>query len=545
MGVGRELVNRHHIPDPPASIHSEFDCCSAKFTAKVNFKPKPLSPARASLFGAPVILDISLDARLNLLRLPRPELPFVPSRYRIPRINAMQSDRMQSVQKRFVKLRGKTSTADNATVSATVKDYEDIERAITKIIEDAQHLQQSWSDISVFQLNIAKGFQDIYEPILGTTEGEGRPSGVNTPRHIASRTNNLHEAYAGLQEEMAVEITSIETQLLRPATDARDMILPIRGTIKKREAKRVDYENAHEKVTKLQRKTGRSVKEESALAKAQETLAHVAEEFEAADSHLRDALPPLVRATFSILPPLLAINVTIQNRLLGLLYTVLHEYCLENGFPSPPPHMDEVVAEWNAAFQPVVKEVDGFAVVRKHPGLHMRPAGTRVPTFGKSPAQTPVTAPVSRIPSNSSSLNLASPSTNAYDHPSPSESPQPRGRRPSGLSVPTDFTTATVLRGGRSPSASGRSQQGDYFAQVASKKKPPPPPPGPKPKPVRQAEYVVALYDFAGDGAGDLSFRAGDEIKIIHKTDTDQDWWEGQLGNTRGSFPANYCRPIA
>lgn len=75
-----------------------------------------------------------------------------------------------------------------------------------------------------------------------------------------------------------------------------------------------------------------------------------------------------------------------------------------------------------------------------------------------------------------------------------------------------------------------------------AKKKPPPPPPKriPSGKP---EEWVVAQYDFTGQGAGDLSFREGDRIKIVKKTQTDQDWWTGEVGGKKGSFPANYCKP--
>lgn len=44
---------------------------------------------------------------------------------------------------------------------------------------------------------------------------------------------------------------------------------PIRKTIKKREAKRVDYERSQEKVMKLQKKPNRTPKDETALEKAE------------------------------------------------------------------------------------------------------------------------------------------------------------------------------------------------------------------------------------------------------------------------------------
>lgn len=79
---------------------------------------------------------------------------------------------------------------------------------------------------------------------------------------------------------------------------------------------------------------------------------------------------------------------------------------------------------------------------------------------------------------------------------------------------------------------------------AAAKKKPPPPPPPKRGLTARQPDiFVVAQYDFHGQGAGDLSFREGDRIRIVKKTATDQDWWVGELGGVQGSFPANYTSP--
>ena len=52
---------------------------------------------------------------------------------------------------------------------------------------------------------------------------------------------------------------------------------------------------------------------------------------------------------------------------------------------------------------------------------------------------------------------------------------------------------------------------------------------------------MVAQYDFAGEGTGDLAFRVGDRIKVIKKTGSLEDWWEGELHGARGMFPRNYC----
>lgn len=68
-------------------------------------------------------------------------------------------------------------------------------------------------------------------------------------------------------------------------------------------------------------------------------------------------------------------------------------------------------------------------------------------------------------------------------------------------------------------------------------RKAPPPPPPIKPKPKQATSIVVALYDFAAQAEGDLSFRAGDQIEVVEKTDSSEDWWTGRIGDLEGVFP--------
>lgn len=76
-------------------------------------------------------------------------------------------------------------------------------------------------------------------------------------------------------------------------------------------------------------------------------------------------------------------------------------------------------------------------------------------------------------------------------------------------------------------------------ATIAGKKKPPPPPPK---RVTSNAHYVVALYDFEGQSAEDLSFKEGDKILVVKKTQSTDDWWTGELRGRKGVFPANYCQ---
>ncbi|RKF61948.1 putative sh3 domain containing protein [Erysiphe neolycopersici] len=64
---------------------------------------------------------------------------------------------------------------------------------------------------------------------------------------------------------------------------------------------------------------------------------------------------------------------------------------------------------------------------------------------------------------------------------------------------------------------------------IVGKKRPPPPPPPKRITSKVPETYVTALYSFEGETEGDLSFKAGDIIKVTKKTDSTDDWWEGIL----------------
>ncbi|KAI7804590.1 putative SH3 domain-containing YSC84-like protein 1, partial [Triplophysa rosa] len=51
---------------------------------------------------------------------------------------------------------------------------------------------------------------------------------------------------------------------------------------------------------------------------------------------------------------------------------------------------------------------------------------------------------------------------------------------------------------------------------------------------------VTAVHPFTSQQPGDLSFDVGDRITVITQTDSQYDWWEGQLRGQVGIFPANF-----
>ena len=273
-----------------------------------------------------------------------------------------------------------------------------------------------------------------------------------------------------------------------------------------------------------------------------------------------------------MLPRLLATQVELQNSMLANYYTAIYNYSQEEKFPSPPLPMEQIVLDWQQVLLPVQEEVEGFGclangkVVRGSQGTDDHRNGSSHGTgsasiggFSRrrssgqlSSTQQRATSPAPKIPASSpvfdtkprvndlapSSSSLSTPSThlspNSYRTPA---SEQIRPSSSSGLS-PASARTDYFDRN-TSPSGSGATSPGySVLAAAIGKKKPPPPP---KPRAAsNQALYVTALYDFGGQSAGDLAFQEGDRIRVLEKTDSTDDWWEGELRGVKGSFPANY-----
>ena len=333
----------------------------------------------------------------------------------------------------------------------------------------------------------------------------------------------------------------------------------------------LDYERYKSRCEALQKKDKRSDRENIALSKHESDLAASSHEFELADENLRSQLPRLNAATFSLLPHLLANQIMLQNNLIGNLYTVFLQYSQDHGFPNPPPEPEEVIPAWEGEFTSLRKEMEtSMELLRTGKAVHQP---MRLPDQGSSLTGLGIRNKVipgrqKSAPSVTTSVSARSPRPSYSSPPLEStenEAPPPynMSSRPSlqslnaskpkiGSTSPNPGLTPALASGARrtSDSASYNGSTAaaeDYFGRsstspnpAAGKKKPPPPPP--KKIGSFHGEYVTAMYDFHAEGQGDLSFREGDRIRVVKKTGSSQDWWEGELRGERGSFPANYCK---
>jgi hypothetical protein len=93
-------------------------------------------------------------------------------------------------------------------------------------------------------------------------------------------------------------------------------------------------------------------------------------------------------------------------------------------------------------------------------------------------------------------------------------------------------------------SMQGRGRSGSGFDNEFSDKPKPSRPTAPKPlmtgaakKATMSADQAIAKFTFDGEQPGDLSFKKGEIITILKRTNNATDWWTGRVGSKEGIFP--------
>lgn len=110
---------------------------------------------------------------------------------------------------------------------------------IRQIIDAAKAWRDSWRDILGTQQRLVYGFQTIYSPIVGADENYAGHEPVNTPHRIMERTIKFHNSYDELRTDLLEEVAMVDTRIIKPATEAKDCIQPMKKVIRKRGDKKV------------------------------------------------------------------------------------------------------------------------------------------------------------------------------------------------------------------------------------------------------------------------------------------------------------------
>ncbi|OJJ02143.1 hypothetical protein ASPVEDRAFT_656491 [Aspergillus versicolor CBS 583.65] len=460
---------------------------------------------------------------------------------------------MQSVQRQFGRFMKRS--ADESQVALLLSDFDQIDKLLDKIVDSTRAWRDAWSSLLTHQDRLFTEFEGLYAPIIGSSEATSHTP-VPTPEATLARSSKIRVEYEDLKKDLFEQLNGIDERMIDPASQAKELLTPLKKTIKKRQDKKLDYERHTGRVDSYSKKTKRTDRENASLAKAEDDLTRSTEEYHAADEHLRKCLPPLIAAVFSLLPRLLAAQIEIQNNLLANYYTVIYGYCDEEQFPAnPPQELNETVTEWEQACNPVKEQIESFGCIvngktarsNSQPSNERRPSNTLTSLNNRFRSNQNVPTQQSQSDAGLGAMNDSKPSLGIRSKSTPYASSVHSAQSlykdtASGLSSSSVSETPTPSQQGSQSDSLTPSiplSTKPSLSAIAGQKKPPPPPP--KPRSVSSnAIFVTALYDFGGQSAGDLAFQEGDRIRVVKRTDSTDDWWDGELHGVRGSFPANY-----
>ena len=239
---------------------------------------------------------------------------------------------MQTMQRKFGRLLPRT--ADESQVAVLLKDFEDADVMLTKVwpprvhvcihrkteltltqlIESAKAWRDAWRDILTIQQHLVEQFHTLYCPIVGAGPDYQGLEPVETPGETIERVVRLQEAYLELKTDMLDEVNAVDTRIIKPAMEGQAAIQPMKkvdiyqfppglydltescGIGHKEETRsqsnkalkvshrsnadrldQLDYERYQGRYDATQKKTKRSERENTALAKHESDLARASQ----------------------------------------------------------------------------------------------------------------------------------------------------------------------------------------------------------------------------------------------------------------------------
>lgn len=428
--------------------------------------------------------------------------------------------------------------------------FQELETETKRLHDESKKYFDAINSMLNHQIEFSKAMTEIYKPISGRMSDpdslvvHSNPEGVQACEEYEAIVKDL-------QETLAPELEMIESRVVQPANELMDVIKIIRKQVVKREHKKLDYDRHRATLKKIQDKKDKSVKDEKAMWKAENDVEAATQEYNYFNDLLKDELPKLFHLEREFIKPLFQSFYYMQ---LNIFYT-LHERMqrCDIGYFDLTVDLEEGFINKRGDVQ---EQTERLSIVKfKTTGQRRPPKYQAKPALGApdQPAGLLTEGPTSPAASTSDwaspSPALASASTSGYGAASPAmASTSPRlapisttskfPYRPHSGDV--DHPPPPYSAGLKSPPLTS-PKPGSLAAVAAAKAKPPPP----KPKPSRlsgvpAAETVTALYDYSAQAEGDLSFRAGDTIEIVTRTQNDNEWWVGKLHGKSGQFPGQY-----
>lgn len=394
--------------------------------------------------------------------------------------------------------------------------FADLERETKKLHDESEKYFNAINGMLEHQIGFAQAVAEIYKPISGRASDpdsyviDGNPEGIRACEEYEAIVHDL-------KASLAPELEMIESRIVKPADELSEIIKIVRKACVKRDHKQLDYDRHQATLKGLMDKKEKSLKDEKALYKAENSVEVATQEYEYFNNLIKEELPELFRLEKEFILPLFQSFYYMQ---LNVFYT-LHEkmQSIDIGYFNLTLDIEDAFQEKRGDIQ---QQVEALPI-------------TKFKTTG-GPRKPLKYGPGSKLALENGRPGGRLALENGKASEAGDESPS---RRFSSDHPPPAYTSNLVAE-----SSLGRaSSTGSNWASAAKSKAAPPPP---KPKPSRLSamagvETVTALYDYEAQAEGDLSFSAGEAIEIVSRTDNVNEWWIGKIGGRQGQFPGESC----
>jgi len=398
--------------------------------------------------------------------------------------------------------------------------FQSLEQASEKLLKDSKLYSEGVTNLFTHAYGFAQHFTTLFHPLAGEYDLLGKhPEAEHTVKNVDGYENAMEE----LRGAVIPELELIETRIIAPIKEFQTVLKLIRKSITKREHKLVDFDRFNNSLSKLREKKEKTLNDEKNLFKLEQDFEVASTEYDNINSAMKTELPKFLMMATQFIEPLFHSFFYMQ---LNIFYLILEKISgFADGKYDVSVTFAQIAEEYEDKRSDAAREVEGLEITK-------RLISTTKFVQGKRQDSGSSGGGVGRTPS------VASSAVGGSRGLAPPPSRSVSGSSFTKKAPPPPPSLGSSKANNNPPPPYSPSTTNSYSAPV--KKPPPPPPLKPKPKPA--AQIVVALYDFDAQADGDLSFKTGDRIEIIEKSDSTDDWWTGKLNGRQGVFPGNYVQ---
>ncbi|OUM53692.1 hypothetical protein BVG19_g2998 [[Candida] boidinii] len=452
---------------------------------------------------------------------------------------------------------------DDPVYTDAERRFKELEETTKRLSDESKRYHKAVNDMLDHQIGFSKGIEEIFKPISGkvsdpnSTIPEGNPEGIEACEQYRAVVQEL-------KETLKPDLELIETRIVGPSQELLKIIQSIRKMATKRDHKKLDLDRHQNTLKKAQAKVGKeksTVKYEERVYKAENEVAIAQEEFDYYNEMLKTDLPVLFQLEGEFIKPLFVSLYYMQLNVFYTLSSKMEEMKI--------PYFDlnsDILEAYRAKKGDVEERADAIGVTHfklGHARNKLEQTRRRFANQNGAAGAEGAASPYGESDSASSGYGAS-----AYGQaPAYGQSPT-YGQAPGYGQAATGYGQPGVAPAyGQTPPAStyGADVKQPYGADVKQPYGSPvaaaapayspqgyvsPPTtstygaPAPAPVPAAAAapgqETCTALYDYAAQAAGDLTFKAGDIITIVQRTPDANGWWTGSLNGAQGVFPGNY-----